>query len=286
MIRALKSSFYRFVRTGQIAKVLLFALLIVLFDALFFDSIFAYFYLGSIVRPRYMDNTWALLSISVLAISTPFWCGLFASSFVGKDISYRTVNNKITTGISRTQIYLADLIVAETATIISVITSSAFICLIDRFLPVKSGFTFDGRLAGAVLRSIIICMAFMAFYVLLQYFLGNQIMGLIISLLTIFAVFAGTSLIQGRLEQPYKTVVSYEENGEAVIGINRHYVSGVPRNILTFLVDASPTSEGVYEIDEGDKIVKIGTEEGICAVAVFVMSTSAGLVAINKKEYS
>lgn len=280
MICALKSSFYRFFRSGLFAKTILFALLIGLVDIFFINDFWLSY--GMVGRPRYLDNYYAANCISALKMLTPFWCGVFASSFTGKDISYRAINNKISVGIHRAKIYLADLAVAEISTILSVITSSAFICLITVIVPSKCGLVINGQLVENVLHMIIICAAFTGIYVLLQYFLGNRVFGLIISLVMIVGVFAGTIIAETKLVQPYRVVVSHEEDsGDAVWAVNEEYIGGVPRTVLTFLRDASP----YYSEKTGD-VEKMRPEECIAAASVFVLSSAAGITVINKKEFN
>ena len=107
MIRALKSSFFRFYKTGAlyltVAGSVAFAFLVALYVYGSYFSIYAF------KRPRFLDNSFVLMCLNALLYVMPFAIAVFCVLFTGTDLEYRSVNNKITTGISRIQIYCADL---------------------------------------------------------------------------------------------------------------------------------------------------------------------------------
>ena len=117
MIRALKSSFFRFFKTGIFFLTLLFSVVFALLVALYIYAEFYAFY--AFKRPRFLDNGFVLLCLNTLLYVMPFAIALFCTLFTGTDMEFRSINNKISTGISRIQIYLADFTVTLLASVIS-----------------------------------------------------------------------------------------------------------------------------------------------------------------------
>ena len=131
---------------------------------------------------------------------------------------------------------------------------------------------------------MVICAAFCAVYVLLQYFSSNKLLALIISLLIMPALIVSSQLIEQKLDEPYR-VYKYEYiEGEEpkVIGweVNPNYVGGTSREVLTFVYNTSPYT---YKFAQADKTTI--RSEILASGTIFLVSTALGLVSINKKEY-
>lgn len=282
MRRALRSAFFRFFRTGMFVKTILFSLLLGAFVILFMNN--PILITGTFSRPRYMDNTYVIQCIACLLVLTPFWCGVFSSMFTGNDVSFRAINNKITTGISRFQIYLAELVVGIIAAFVQILISSAFFVVFAKTVPLKSGVVINGQLIGIMLRAFIVATAFTAIFTFFQFFLSNKLLALILSLTLVMAVVVGTSLVGGYLEEPYRRIAYYEEvTEEPVWELNPRYVGGTTRKILTHVYEASPYCEN--QSDDGLPC-DVRSGEAIAAGAIFVLASVAGLTSIKKKEYA
>lgn len=214
----------------------------------------------------------------------PFGIAIFASIHTGSDIQFRSINNKITTGVSRTSILLSDLIVTVLSAEFSIVLQMLIFYLYARFVPVKSNISLSGVIINSTLCIMVICAAFSAVYVLLQIFSSNKLLALIITLLIIPALIVSTQLMESKLNEPYR-LYQYEEdeNGEAKVTgwtVNPNYIGGTPRTILKFVYDTSPYS---FYFLESDKVsLKTETE---AAGIVFLTATALGVLSINKKEY-
>lgn len=131
---------------------------------------------------------------------------------------------------------------------------------------------------------MVICAAFCAVYVFLQYFSSNKLLALIISLLIIPALVVSTQLIEDKLDEPYRLYQYEDVEGEEpkVIGweVNPNYVGGTSRELLTFIYNTSPYT---YKFVTADKsaLKSETTASGI----IFLVSAAFGLLSINKKEY-
>lgn len=280
MIRALKSSFFRFFKTGIFFLTLLFSVVFALLVALYIYAEFYAFY--AFKRPRFLDNGFVLLCLNTLLYVMPFAIALFCTLFTGTDMEFRSINNKISTGISRIQIYLADFTVTLLASVISCAIQEGIIFLIVKLWAIKSTIRFDTYLIGMMITVVIICISFAALYTFFQYFASNKFLALIITLMIIPCVMIVSSLITTSLKEPYRTQVYVEETGETEWRLNPDYVSGTKREIYTFISEASPYSD---EEDFYNNTKKNLGKQATVASIVFVLSTAAGFVSISKKEF-
>ena len=286
MICALRSSVCRFVRTGLLAKVLIFstvfALIIILGTCMDNLSMFVF------SRPRFIDNNFILLNCMKLVLMIPFASAVFCSVFTGNDVSSRTINNKIATGISRFSIYLADFIVSFFATALSVVIAFFVFYIFAKLVPVKENVEINIEVLKIAGSMILICASFTSLFLAFQYFFSNRFLAVIISVLIIPGLMVSASGIRYMLEEPYRYYVKTDEETETYEWrVNKAYVGGTPRKILTYFNDANPygsmeDSIGVIEQIPEESLLQKNTAAG----AVMILTTAAGLVSVKKKEYS
>lgn len=282
MIRALRSSFFRFFSTGLFIKSLIFSVILAFFQIL--RTCTEELGLFPFQQPRYINNTFIMMNMLSLLYVVPFGIALFASIHTGSDIQFRSINNKIATGVSRTSIFFSDLIVTVLTAEFSILLQMVIFYLYARFVPVKSNISVSGVIINSTLCIMVICAAFSAVYVLLQIFSSNKLLALIITLLIIPALIVSTQLMKSKLDEPYR-LYQYEEdeNGEPKVTgwtVNPNYIGGTPRTILKFAYDTSPYSFYFFESDKDS--LKTETE---AAGIVFLTATALGVLSINKKEY-
>ena len=283
MIRALRSSFFRFFKTGLFFKSLVFS--VVMAFMLIFRTCTEEMNLLPFQQPRFLNNGFILMTMLTLVFVVPFGIAIFTTIHTGSDIQFRSINNKIATGISRTQIFISDLAVTLLTTECSILIQMVIIYLFAKLAPSKSNVSVAKHIINTTLCIMVICAAFCAVYVLLQYFSSNKLLALIIMLLIIPALVLSTELLRQKLDEPYR-LYQYEEdeNGDSkVIGWteNPDYVGGTPRTILTFVYNTSPYAFQFVESEQ----VSLKTEAQASGI-VFLASTVLGIVSINKKEYS
>lgn len=274
---ALKSAFFRFFKTGMLIWILVFSVVVGLGIA--FDSS-TYSITGSIIsRPRYFDNDFLILSIIKVALVVPVGSAIFCTRFTGSDIAFRSINNKISTGISRRNIYFAELIVSTFAVVLTAAAEMIIIFLYAKIVPVKCFIKVNKEIVLLIVMAFVVCIAYTLVYLLLQYFMNTQLLGLILSLLMIPCIYFGTQYIGALLQEPYRYSYQDEQTGELKWEINKKYVSGSARKVYTFVYRSSPYyAIETYETDVKDTMITAGV--------VIVVSTAAGLLAVNKKEYS
>jgi len=283
MIRALRSSFYRFFKTGLFFKSLVFTAAIAFF--LIFRTCTEDLGLLPFQQPRFINNAFITTTMLTLVYVVPFGAAIFSTIHTGSDVAFRSINNKIATGISRTQLFVSDLIVTLLATEVSVVIQCVIIYLYAKFAPMKQNVSITNHMINIMLCVMVICAAFCAVYVLIQYFSSNKLLALIISLLLIPALVVSSELIEMKLDEPYRLYqYEYHEDEEEpeIIGweVNPEYVGGTAREVLTFVYNTSPYTYRFAQADQSSL-----KSETLASGIVFVVSTALGLVSINKKEY-
>lgn len=277
MIRALKSSFFRFFSTGLFVKLLIISVVLGAFAIL--QTCASEYYMYFVSRPRYLTNEFVIFCILKLVYTMPFATAVFSMMFTGNDVAFRTINNKITTGVSRVNIYIADLTVTVFASLLSLFVMTGLFFLFGRLAPVKSAVTFSKYIAGIFVQVLLITVAFASVYTLLQFFISTKLLALILSLIMIPCLMFGNMYIEVCLQEPYRESYKDEETGELCWKLNDEYIGGTPRKILTFIYETSPYS---YKFIENKEHVP---QEAIAAGIVFVLSSAAGITSITKKEY-
>ena len=179
---------------------------------------------------------------------------------------------------------MSDLIVTLLATEVSVVIQCVIIYLYAKFAPMKQNVSITNHMINIMLCVMVICAAFCAVYVLIQYFSSNKLLALIISLLLIPALVVSSELIEMKLDEPYRLYqYEYKDDEEPkVIGweVNPEYVGGTAREVLTFVYNTSPYTYRFAQADQSSL-----KSETLASGIVFVVSTALGLVSINKKEY-
>ena len=278
MIRALRSSFFRFVRTGLFVKVIIFSLLLCMFTV--FETCILDMMMISFGRPRFFDNGFIILNLSKLNYVTPFAIAVFCSVYTGSDVSERTVNNRIATGIPRICIYFADLIISVFAAVLSAGISLLFYYVFAKNVPVKESIKINWDVLRVTGSLMIVFAGFTAFFVMLQYLFSKKLIAVIISLMFIPVFMIATSSAGFVLEEPYRTYVMTDAESETYEWrINKDYVGGTARKILTIFYETSPfNSENVAD----EKIIVRKTAAAGTAV---LLTTAAGLAAVKRKEY-
>ena len=276
MRRALRSAFFRLFKTGLFIKSVVFSVLAGLLVANYmYSQIYAYYIF---TRPRFIDNSFIIYCLYGLLYVTPFAIAVFCTMYTGTDISYRAINNRITTGISRFNLYFADLIVSLLITLISCVLSFAAIIAFVKIWARKSDIRFDSYLLSCFVKVLIASFAFATLYIFFHFFCSNKFLALVISLLLIPCAMITTMLIGTDLNEPYRYVVTYE-NGETGWEYNTNYVSGTKRRIYSAIYEASPYVD--FFTDEQ----KDQSKEIEAAGIIFAASTAAGLVSMRKKEF-
>ena len=228
-----------------------------------------------ITMQQYADEAPPLDSmLSVYSMVIGFLTAAFVSLFVGTEYSDGTIRNKIIIGHSRAAIYFSNLITCSAA--------GFFMCLAYLLPALAAGIplcgikTADFRyLAGMILCSFIMTLAFTSLCTLVGMLCRNKAMTAVITILSVCLLFAASVYISAKLNEPetYPEISSFADDGTVIDARdvpNPGYVRGTQRQIYEFLDEFLPTGQSVI-LTRGDKdasfLLMSAYSAGITAVA-------------------
>ena len=227
-----------------------------------------------ITMQQYADEAPPLDSmLSVYSMVIGFLTAAFVSLFVGTEYSDGTIRNKIIIGHSRTAIYFSNLIACSAA--------GFFMCLayllpaLAVFIPLCGIKTADFRyLAGMILCSFIMTLAFTSLCTLVGMLCQNKAMTAVITILSVCLLFVASVYISAKLNEPetYPEISAFADDGSVIDARdvpNPGYVRGTQRQIYEFLDEFLPTGQSV-----------ILTRGGKDASFLLMSAYSAGITAV------
>lgn len=204
--------------------------------------------------------------------------------FVGTEYSDGTVRNKLIVGHTRTNIYLANLIVTFVAAllIMCVWFIGAFVGV-----PTFGFFTFSpAKLAEYFLICVLLVAAYSAINTFIAMLSSSKAVTVLISIVLLICLIVCATTIDNALKEP-ETISSL--SGVAISGVeapvgetvpNPSYIGGVLRSILILLLDILPTGQSVsLAFLEIRPITMI-----LSSVAVTICLTALGIVLFRKKD--
>lgn len=210
-----------------------------------------------ITMQQYADEAPPLDSmLSVYSMVIGFLTAAFVSLFVGTEYSDGTIRNKIIIGHSRAAIYFSNLITCSAA--------GFFMCLAYLLPALAAGIplcgikTADFRyLAGMILCSFIMTLAFTSLCTLVGMLCQNKAMTAVITILSVCLLFAASVYISAKLNEPetYPEISAFADDGSVIDARdvpNPGYVRGTQRQIYEFLDEFLPTGQSVI-LTRGDK---------------------------------
>ena len=228
-----------------------------------------------ITMQQYADEAPPLDSmLSVYSMVIGFLTAAFVSLFVGTEYSDGTIRNKIIIGHSRAAIYFSNLIACSAA--------GFFMCLAYLLPALAAGIplcgikTADFRyLAGMILCSFIMTLAFTSLCTLVGMLCQNKAMTAVITILSVCLLFVASVYISAKLNEPetYPEISAFADDGSVIDDRdvpNPGYVRGTQRQIYEFLDEFLPTGQSVI-LTRGDKdasfLLMSAYSAGITAVA-------------------
>lgn len=227
-----------------------------------------------ITMQQYADEAPPLDSmLSVYSMVIGFLTAAFVSLFVGTEYSDGTIRNKIIIGHSRAAIYFSNLITCSAA--------GFFMCLAYLLPALAAGIplcgikTADFRyLAGMILCSFIMTLAFTSLCTLVGMLCQNKAMTAVITILSVCLLFAASVYISAKLNEPetYPAISAFADDGSVIDARdvpNPGYVRGTQRQIYEFLDEFLPTGQSV-----------ILTRGGKGASFLLMSAYSAGITAV------
>ncbi|MGI6275184.1 MAG: ABC transporter permease subunit [Acutalibacteraceae bacterium] len=216
----------------------------------------------------------------------PAFCGLF----VGEEYSGGTLRNKIIAGVSRSRIYLANLLLCMFAALC--FTFAAMLTGLVVGLPIVGGFQMEpGEVVAYAVCSLGVALSTAAIATLLTMLIPHRAVGLVVSILLAFGLlFFGQHLFQA-LGQPAYTLpterivkngqVFYQVNYGADEVPNPEYPRGALRTAYRLLQAALPYGQcfKVAFLQLGSVWMMLGGT-ALCVL----LSTGAGLLLFRRRD--
>lgn len=214
-----------------------------------------------------------------------FFFAVVSSMFLGTDYSDGTIRNKLIVGHTRTNVYIANLIVTFVAGLL--IMCVWFIGALVGVPPLGL-FTFTPvKLVGYFLLCVLLVAAYSAINTFIAMLSSNKTMTVLVSLALAFGLLLCASLIYNALEVPetINTMSGITISGTAApVGetvANPSYIGGAMRSVFQMLLNVLPTGQSV-------NVAFLKVEQPyimiLSSVTVTVGVTALGVVLFRKKD--
>ena len=224
--------------------------------------------------------------------------GLTSALFIGEEYSCGAIRNKISTGHTRSCVYLTELSLCSGMMIFNtcICMLTALVCSVIR------GYGFNTE--RLVLIKVFVCCLFTslvaaAVIVLFSLNLHTKVSGLIAAaLVMLMLTLMGNQLYQSLKQPEYRINYLFDENGQTIgedsVYKNEYYIGDGKRIVTEMLYIFDPIAVSYYEGEmqyddeiycERSKIVdKPFTKIPICSLAECVVLTGVGLFVFKRKD--
>lgn len=213
---------------------------------------------------------------------------IIVALFVGREYSDKTIRNKIITGHSRLAIYLSNLIVCSTATVILFVVPTLLVGL-GVGAPLLGGFELPAKaFILPALCGLLALLGFNALFILVAMSVQNRTVAAVAILLLAFLLAWIPQPLWDALDAP-KQVEEYvyaEELDEFITTgkmiENPAYVGGATRVVYQILYNVLPGGQ-IYQSSPFNKTADMD-HLPFCALVFIAVTTAGGLVIFKKKE--
>lgn len=213
----------------------------------------------------------------VMAVFIPF--------FIGVEYSDGTIRNKITVGHTRTDIYLANVIVCYAAGLLQFFTYSVVSVLSALFFIGPVSLTSMEQIPWRIGSSLFIILAYTAVFSLIAMLDANKARAVVVELVLAFVFVMLMSQIYADLQEPELTNrVVMTETGEMELEEdipNSKYVSGTKRVVYEWIDAFLPEDQAMYVIDS-DAVFSV--KAPLCLLGESVALTVAGVCLFRRKD--
>ena len=204
------------------------------------------------------------------------------SLFIGTDYSDGTIRNKIITGQSRQNIYIANFITCAAIGLLLCIWGAAVNLAIG--IPLFGMPEISVDILGLLFwDSILAAIAYAAIFNLVGMLCSNKSHAVMICILTAFALFFVTIYLYSALAQPEISEAVAMTDGEMSIEMmsNPNYISGMKREIYQFFLDFLPSGQ-CAQIANLEVLHPI--RMGIYSAIIIILSNLLGIFVFRKKD--
>ena len=247
------------------------------------------FYVLVIINTRNIGENWYIGNGNYYFFFVLVYIGVmmavFSGFYIGTEYSDGTIRNKLATGHSRTDVYIANLVVTVVCGIIFVATHIlASICVGLPFLGSLFWEAF-ASVGWRIFTGIIMLVCYGAIFTFFSMQDSNKSRNLIITFVLGLAIILGGLFVYGRLEEPEfisRMVMQADGKFEKQDGIpNSKYLSGTKRTIYIFVNACIPSSQA-YTIAKYEG--EFSLLPVVCLLAVSTIFTTTGTISFKKKD--
>ncbi len=216
------------------------------------------------------------------AASVGLFGAIFTSLFIGTEYSDGTIRNKFVVGHSRAAVYLSNLVVTGSATLLM---AGAWMLTALIGAPAL-GFWKTGaaQLLLYLLIAVLFIAALSAVFTLIGMNVSGKATSAVVTLLLALGLLLAAGMLFSSLSQPEMTSgVTVTTDGVSMTDPmpNPSYVGGMRREVYTFLMDVLPTGQGLLmaNLSIERPLRMLAASAGIAAAA-----TAGGLLLFRRKD--
>jgi len=214
---------------------------------------------------------------------------VFVSLFFGTEYSDGAIRNKITVGLPRTSIYLANLITGAVSSLLfylayfaasfglSLLFIRSGVLQVFEFPPLVFALTFVGILA--------LSLAYTGLFLLVTMNCSHKASSAVVCILSVFLMLIFGNYLGNRLGAPeYASGYFLDADGQIVLEEpepNPRYLRGMEREVYQFLYDFTPggqSSQYSSASAENPEILPV------YSLIIFLASTAGGIALFRKKD--
>ena len=248
--------------------------------------------------PDYYNPPDSILLAGTLYISIVI--AVFIGIFIGTDYSNGTIRNKHIIGYSRTEMYLSNLIVCVTASVmihlvyIAVIVGAANVGITRKFEMSV------GSVASQIIISIISVVAISAILLFVSMLISSRSAGVVTAIILSILMILAASMIDNALREveyfdPGYTIVAAEDGSFVPVQQdpveNPNYLTGTKRKVFEFINDVLPVNQICQmvfgkptEISETNEENNVNSFLPLYSLALTAVMTTAGILLFRKKD--
>lgn len=217
------------------------------------------------------------------------WVGvfviIFTTLFAGSEYSDGTIRNKLMIGHSRMSIYLTNLIVSVTASVIMLLAHTAVSLSVG--IPVLGSFRVGlPEMVQFYILMLLMTVAIASIVVLFSMLNQNKAAAAVICITGFFLLLFSSLYVNSRLSEPrmYDGYV-YEDDAGEIVTVepqrNPDYLEGTSRKIFQFLSDFLPTGQSLQIAQEN---LEHKSQMAVYSGATIVIVTIVGMTAFRRKD--
>lgn len=207
---------------------------------------------------------------------------VFVSMFVGTEYSDGTIRNKLIVGMSRTSIYLSNLIICVIGGLIMITAAYFFSVAVGLPLFGPPDLPLQKLLLFAV-TGIVAGIAYISVFHMVTMLNSSKTNAAVLCILIAFGLLFVAAGVYSSLSQPEYTEEMIRKNGEMVLETvkNPNYLTGIKREIYQHVIDFLPSGQ-VMQITSMNVLHPVRMI--LYSVFIIIVSNFTGVCLFRKKD--